>query len=529
MSTSPKSQDERQNLLSDPAERLVRLQEKLEALNDVFATDGLRMVPAHKVLAGFGQLLGGPKGTQWKDAAIRREALKKSQSASSIGTFISHSWRGSRWLKFLALTLNFNGKIALASSMWMAAILFWLELASEEGAAFDSGWELKMPKWMFVEVSPGRLFLAKAHVGCKETFQIPFLVCPLSIATLCTALLVGHHVLRFWPDNRHRRDCFLDICCIPQENDEEKMKGALSLRAYLDRSKRMLVLVDETYFTRLWCLWEIAAFSQGSGLSQVDFVPLNIPMVIPLFMLVSMWSNELAMLPWLGTFANPHVSLLKVFGCLLSSIVMLKVRRDAYKVEEVLTKLCDFSIEEAQCYDEETKDIIFECIFRWFDTGEASNSSEERKRQIALHKFEKMVQREIAVDVMEHTKFSRLTFWNGAIVCLPNLWLAMDASASAELDIKAVQHLLLYLFVNYGLQNPSLLMVLWVCSSQLRNQHFAVAVAVQSMLLLVVTSFLGWFCNSLTFADEEFKEPASDKKLMLLATVCLGVAYFYYR
>ena len=38
------------------------------------------------------------------------------------------------------------------------------------------------------------------------------------------------------------------------------MRGALSLRAYLDRSDRMLVLLDESYFSRLWCVWEVAAF-----------------------------------------------------------------------------------------------------------------------------------------------------------------------------------------------------------------------------------------------------------------------------
>ena len=59
------------------------------------------------------------------------------------------------------------------------------------------------------------------------------------------------------------------------------MKGALSLRAYVDRSDRMLVLLDESYFTRLWCVFELAAFVKTcGGLHRTDFVVLHVPMLV---------------------------------------------------------------------------------------------------------------------------------------------------------------------------------------------------------------------------------------------------------
>ena len=47
---------------------------------------------------------------------------------------------------------------------------------------------------------------------------------------------------------------FLDICCISQDDPIKKARGIESLGALLDRSERMLVLLDENYFKRLWCV-----------------------------------------------------------------------------------------------------------------------------------------------------------------------------------------------------------------------------------------------------------------------------------
>ena len=46
------------------------------------------------------------------------------------------------------------------------------------------------------------------------------------------------------------RHCFLDICCISQQDAALKARGIESLGALLDRSEYMLALVDERYFSR---------------------------------------------------------------------------------------------------------------------------------------------------------------------------------------------------------------------------------------------------------------------------------------
>ena len=65
--------------------------------------EGLRQLPTYRLLRGFGNLFGGAAGTQWQDPAVRRAAFELSVPCDRIGVFVSHSWRASRWSKYLAL------------------------------------------------------------------------------------------------------------------------------------------------------------------------------------------------------------------------------------------------------------------------------------------------------------------------------------------------------------------------------------------------------------------------------------------
>merc|ERR1712118_186832 len=40
----------------------------------------------------------------------------------------------------------------------------------------------------------------------------------------------------------------------------------------------MLVLLDEEYFSRLWCVFEFAAFVHRAGLKRVEILPLHVPL-----------------------------------------------------------------------------------------------------------------------------------------------------------------------------------------------------------------------------------------------------------
>ena len=58
---------------------------------------------------------------------------------------------------------------------------------------------------------------------------------------------------------------FLDRICIHQKDEGRKRDGILSLGGFLKHSRSMLVLWDATYPTRLWTMFELAAFLKSHG------------------------------------------------------------------------------------------------------------------------------------------------------------------------------------------------------------------------------------------------------------------------
>ena len=72
---------------------------------------------------------------------------------------------------------------------------------------------------------------------------------------------------------RPRGHIFLDRICIHQTDLERKRLGILSLGGFLRHSEEMLVLWDATYPSRLWTVFELAAFLKSHETSEILFRP----------------------------------------------------------------------------------------------------------------------------------------------------------------------------------------------------------------------------------------------------------------
>eukprot|EP00929_Paragymnodinium_shiwhaense_P090727 TRINITY_DN50868_c0_g1_i2.p1 TRINITY_DN50868_c0_g1~~TRINITY_DN50868_c0_g1_i2.p1 ORF type:complete len:581 (+),score=40.05 TRINITY_DN50868_c0_g1_i2:263-1744(+) len=81
---------------------------------------------------------------------------------------------------------------------------------------------------------------------------------------------------------------FVDKLCIAQHDEELKSHGILGLGGFLKISQRLVVLWSPTYFSRLWCTFELAAwFRYENSLSSVLFVPVEIPLRLVCVFLVN--------------------------------------------------------------------------------------------------------------------------------------------------------------------------------------------------------------------------------------------------
>ena len=245
-------------LLEEDAPSEARVHEALDVkgsrrrLDDVLTVSGnaLRGVPLTSMLRGRAAVLADG-GAAARDDPAGCYAL--SRPVESLSHFCSHSWSAPQYAKWLALTFHFNSSAAVGLVFLLYAVAFHVELFYFE--------------WM----PSGTMTLASTFV------QVQY--CPLCSLLACivlpAALFTAHRVS---PSARRAR-LFLDVSCINQSDHEQKMAGIAALGAILDRSETMLVLSDDTYWSRSWCLFELAAFAHRAGLERCVVVPMHLAML----------------------------------------------------------------------------------------------------------------------------------------------------------------------------------------------------------------------------------------------------------
>ena len=340
----------------------------------------LRGVSTTTLLQGFGRLFA-------ENGAVARAdpqgTFELSRPVKQLDYFVSHAWRTSRWPKFLALLLYFN---------------FWSGVAAYCVAAYVSFWFLTF----FFESLPPMYVFAPAPSGYDASEMRSTWLCA---TTSSVAFLVGLVTAHWWRD----RSCFLDVACIDQLDATKKAKGISALGALLDRSERMVVILDEHYMTRIWCIFELAAFAKRSSMSRCDLVPLHVALqraaltlVVIIFPLLT-----LSMGPIISALPNDvgFIVMLPIFAVMLSPpyVLLLYAMNQGRGTALALQRLKDFKLSDAECFSEEDRVAIVSLIARWF--GDASllveNADASRQRAVGIHHFEQFIRRDVVAKLDE--------------------------------------------------------------------------------------------------------------------------------
>ena len=157
---------------------------------------------------------------------------------STVELFISHSSKCPSWQKLLALCHYLNLDLAIFSSFF-ACIL---------GAIF---WVLRAGSLSAVAQEPQSLLSGSLYWWPMLAFVMTF---------FCGHLLSNK---LFW----------FDRLCIDQENLLRRCQALKAVPAFVAQSERMIILLDETYFSRLWCIY----VPFGFGLAEVLLLVVSFP------------------------------------------------------------------------------------------------------------------------------------------------------------------------------------------------------------------------------------------------------------
>jgi hypothetical protein len=244
--------------------------------------DVLRAAPARKILWNFANVMRSNTGG---DATYNL-----SRPAEIISQFWSHSWQANAAVKICTLLLFYNGTAAAVASVvasgTAAALMQYGLLSGNACMGVGCGSHSECPTGAYCDIQsrcfsinkclreensidglcPARASnsSAGAYDGPAESFQFfgwPFVFG--ATAYLITVIL--------W---QARTLVFLDKVCIHQSDPHKKRKGIDGLGGFLSCSSQMVIFWDHTYFDRLWCTFELAAYTHLKGAAaSIPVVP----------------------------------------------------------------------------------------------------------------------------------------------------------------------------------------------------------------------------------------------------------------
>ncbi|CAE7868990.1 hypothetical protein AK812_SmicGene27856 [Symbiodinium microadriaticum] len=321
-----------------------------------------------------------------------------SQETAKLDEFWSHSWRGAGWAKFT--------NILYLHSCMPASIAGTLSA----GLAFG--------------------FVSAGFLGALGTYCMLF-----GFVAFCITLLL-------W---RPHKLVFLDIACIHQTDEERRGEAIMSMGAFLKQSNSMLVLWDPTWVTRLWCVFEIAAFLHSHGRDGEAGLQLVPPLLGPAFLGGQMliWAATM-IYTYIESFFSEgsllegehHLMLVGVVALLLISLVTHALRGYARSVHTLQEQLRVFKAEQTRsaCCENGHEDeslcdrvIILESIAAWYNS---------------LDSFELQVQTEVRMAIFDQLAYKAISYQRILVLSTPYLWLRIEqATVHASDPVRQVVNL----------------------------------------------------------------------------------------
>ncbi|CAE7492863.1 unnamed protein product [Symbiodinium sp. CCMP2456] len=267
-----------------------------------------------------------------------RAALwKRSKPASRFDIFLSHTWQTSGIAKCFALMLQSTWTWCLALwllTMTVLAVLYGHNLLTKPGR-YD------LPQGLDPESVPKGPWMA--------IFSLP--------SCLLGVVLALYLPEKIWSSPT----CFLDAVSINQNDQTLMMQGIYGLGGFLKASEELRILWSPPYFSRLWCVFELAAYRTANPNGKVSLSPVFVESAVAAYFFTDYVIALLFSLDRGALFAATLV------GQLLSTFVLFRYLRRSLSVKrKLISDLQNFELEKAQCRLEYDRDFVLSAITEWF-------------------------------------------------------------------------------------------------------------------------------------------------------------------
>jgi len=308
----------------------------------------LRGVPLPRLLrrttrpwrTGPGSLSARDKGRLW--------AL--SEPVQEIDCFLSHAWQAPGWAKYIQLAIRSGcAKSTSRACAMLALLVFCLALLavpstnSYEDTILDWSGTMHTGMWCTLLVPPAALALL---------FSVP------AFPSACARDPV----------------VFLDVACICQTDDGLRAAGIRALGGFLRHSRELHIMWSPEYFSRLWCVYELAAFLRLHGGGHVRFRPVFMEVALLVYF-VFHWLASMLVMACLFMGMEHHTWPLVALGAgnaLLLHCVHL-LRRWMRDMRALSQQLAEFDVRHAECREADDHARILLSIQKWYGSEDSFN------------------------------------------------------------------------------------------------------------------------------------------------------------
>eukprot|EP00435_Cladocopium_sp_Y103_P069634 s456_g33.t1 len=301
-------------------------------------------------------------GHLWRQSPIdlneseRRKLWTRSRKVEDFDWFLSHTWLTPGRSKVLSLVVQSCWHLWLAS--WLILVTLAMVLCVHGFLPMGGTWH---PDIM--------------------GFTAP---CPLGgwvILAGCLAPLMGIAIYLCLPEScTSSPTCFLDVVSIHQTDTELMERGIYGLGGFLKVSKQLRALLltvsirilwSPPYLTRLWCVFEVAAFRTANPEGEIILHPLTIEIgVTALFVACALGTMFYqGFITAVGS--DPGARSLVLIPALLPSLGAIRIlRRQSFMRRVLLTQLRNFDVDRAECRNDFDRHYIEAAILHWYGTKE---------------------------------------------------------------------------------------------------------------------------------------------------------------
>ncbi|CAE7172090.1 hypothetical protein AK812_SmicGene34695 [Symbiodinium microadriaticum] len=195
---------------------------------------------------------------------------RKSKPVQSLDIFISHTWKTGGIPKMLALFL---------SSGWRFALLAWLVAQVLTTMIY-----LACPECIITPITfKSRVLDFEAYCPLE-----PWMIVAGMVGTVSGFLSAPYFPFQKFGASNSGDMCFVDIACIHQQDSVLKQRGIYGIGGFLKCARELRVLWTPPYLSRMWCIFELAAYRKANPSGRITLAPIFIEHSVHL-VAVSLW------------------------------------------------------------------------------------------------------------------------------------------------------------------------------------------------------------------------------------------------